>query len=429
MALQSIAPPGWAEVFSNVRGRTTTNELAASFKPVHFENLVRWDADDDGDGKGTVSRGQDMSPLITLATFLGDKAETISHYRFEIWEQRPARDFVIVGAAGAAFNATTVPLIDGDAARLSEGVILYYPATQERMRIPWRASDIDTTAGANQITNLSRGLENNGVGKAIPAGAKLLILSASRPEGAQDGTPQGYKDETDYNYCQEMSASVAITERNKVIKQWSGRDWAMAKKEGQRDFRRRMQNTLLFGVRGSGTDAADGYQFTTTEGISHRIRTNYQSFVGEALTYPLLEDGLEPFFYYGEPVKHFLCGPVARQRITRALIDKSMMEVEIVPMHGRDIRNIEFGYEVTKLHFAVGTAVLHDMYGWRHVDDLRNKVLVIDPSKLSQITRAGGEMQMRPSMQPNGATFEKATWYYDGGLRSYVEGAHGWAEF
>ena len=241
MALQSIAPAGWAEAFSNVRGRTTTNELAASFKPVHFENLVRWDADDDGDGKGTVSRGQDLSPLITLTTFLGDKSETISHYRFEIWEQRPARDFVIVSAAGAAYNATTVPLIDGDAARLSEGVVLYYPATQERMRIPWRSTDIDTTTGANQITNLSRGLENNGVGKAIPAGAKLLILSASRPEGAQDGTPQGYKDETDYNYCQEMSASIAITERNKVIKQWSGRDWAMAKKEGQRDFRRRHQ--------------------------------------------------------------------------------------------------------------------------------------------------------------------------------------------
>lgn len=427
MAIQSIAPAGWAEAFSNTRGRTTTNELAASFKPVHFENLVRWDADDDGDGKGVVSRGQDSAPLVTITTFMGGKAETIDHYRFEIWEQRPARDFVIVEAAGAAAGATTIPLISGDAARLSEGTVLYYPATRERIRIPWRASDIDTTN--NQVTNVSRGLENNGVGQAIPGGAKLLILTASRPEGAQDGTPQGYKDETDYNYCQEGSVSVAITERDKIIKQWSGRDWAMAKKEAQRDARRRMQNTMLFGVRGSGTDVADGYQYTMTEGIAHRIRTNYQSFANEPLTYPLLEDGLEPFFYYGDPVKHALCGRDARSRITRALIDKSMMRVEIVPMHGRDIRNVEFGYEVTKLHFNSGTLVLHDMRAWQHIETLRSKMLVVDPSKLSMVTRRGGDFQMRPSMQPNGATFEKATWYWDNALRSYVEAAHGWVEF
>lgn len=426
MPIQPIAPAGWATQFSDTRGRTTTNELAAALKPLHFETLVRWDADDDGDGKGTVSRGMDRSPLVTLMTYLGDRSETIDHYRFEIWEQRPAPDFVIVAAAGAAAGDTTIPLISGDAARLQEGQTLFYAGTNERMRIPWLAANIDTAN--NQIENVQRGLENANVGQAIPGGAKLQICGVSRPEGSQDGTPKGYKDETDYNYTQEMSESIAITERDKVLKQWSGRDWAMAKKEGQRDFRRHLQNTLLFGVRGLGTDSSDGYQYTMTEGIVHRIRTFRVSVAGVELTWPYLEDQFEALFYYGEPVKHALCGPVARNAISRALVDKSMLRVEMVPMHGKEIRGIEFGYEVAKLHMHWGTLVLHDMRGWQHDENLRGKMLIVDPSKLSPVYRRGGEVQVRPSLQPNGATFEKSTWYCDMGLRSYVEGAHGWVE-
>ena len=411
-------------MFSDVRGRTTTNELAASIKPLHFESLVRWDADDDGDGTGTISRGQDASPLVTLMTYLGGASETIDHYRFEIWEQRPAPDFVIVDAAGAAFNATTIPLAVGDGARLQEGQTLYNAATKERMRIPWLASNIT----ANQIANVQRGLENGGVGQAIAGGTKLQICGVARPEGSQDGTPKGYKDETDYNYTQEMSESIAITERDKVLKQWSGRDWAMAKKEGQRDFRRHIQNTLLFGVRGLANDASDGYQYTMTEGIEHRIRTNRISVSGVPLTWGYLEDQLESLFWYGEPVKHALCGPVARNAVSRALVDKSMLRVEMVPMHGKELKNIEFGYEVAKLHMHWGTLVLHDMRGWQFDENLRTKMLVLDPSKLAPVYRRGGNIQMRPSLQVNGATFEKATWYCDMGLRSYVEGAHGWVE-
>ena len=116
MALQTIAPAGWAAQFSNARGRTTTNELAASIKPTHFEELVRWDADDDGDGKGTLTR--DGSPLVTLMTFLGEKAETIDNYRFEIWEQKPAPSFVLVDGIGVADGTTTtIGLVDGEEVR------------------------------------------------------------------------------------------------------------------------------------------------------------------------------------------------------------------------------------------------------------------------------------------------------------------------
>lgn len=410
-------------MFSDVRGRTTTNELAASVKPMHFEELVRWDADDEGDGKSTLNR--DGSPLVTLMTFLGESAETIDHYRFEIWEQRPAASFVIVGVAGAAAGDTTIPLVDGEASRLQEGQTLYNPATGERMRIPWLADNIDEPN--NQIENVQRGLENGGVGQAIAGGTKLQILAPARPEGAADGTPRGYTDETDYNYTSEMSASCAITERDEVIKQWSGRDWAMAQKETQRDFRRQIQETLLWSVRAIGTDPSDGYQWTMTEGVVHRIRTNRQDVSGVPLTWGALNDVLEPFFRYGEDVKHALCSPTVRN-VLHGLVSDKFLRMEVVQMTGREIQNITFGWKVAKLHTNWGMLVLHTVKNWGDNEDLRDKMLIIDPAKLRPVYRRNGNIQLRDSPQPNGATFRKKTWYADMGLRSYVEAAHGWIE-
>ena len=424
MALQTIAPAGWAAQFSNARGRTTTNELAASIKPTHFEELVRWDADDDGDGKGTLTR--DGSPLVTLMTFLGEKAETIDNYRFEIWEQKPAPSFVLVDGIGVADGTTTtIGLVDGEASRLQEGQTLYNALTGERMRIPWLSTNIDEAN--NRILNVQRGLENGGVGVAIAANTKLQILAPSRPEGAQDGTPRGYTDETDSNYTQEMSASAAITERDEVLKQWSGRDWAMAQKETQRDFRREIQNTLLFGVRYVGTDASDGYQYTMTEGIVRRIKTNRQDVSGVPLTWEAFNDILEPFFYYGSDTKHAICGPTVRN-IVHGFVQPNMLREDIVSMTGREMQNITFGWKVVKLHTNHGMLVLHNARGWKDDEGLRDKMLILDPEKLQPVYRRGGQVQLRDSPQVNGATFKKKTWYADMGLKSNVEAAHGWIE-
>ena len=426
MALQTIAPAGFAAQIQNARGRTTTNELAASIKPTHFEELVRWDADDDGDGKSVLQRDGGVAPLVTLMTFLGGKAETIDNYRFEIWEQKPAPSFVIVGATAYPLGTeTTIVLGTGEAARLQEGQTLYNPTTGERFRIPWLASNINTTT--DTLANVQRGLENGGVGSAILTGAKLVILAPARPEGAQDGTPRGYIDETDYNYTQEMSASVAITERDKVLKQWSGRDWAMAKKETQRDFRRQIQSSLLFSTRFVGTDASDGYQYTMTDGIVRRIKTNRQDVSGVALTWEAFNDILEPFFFYGEGTKHAICGPTVRN-ILHAFVKDSMLRMEVVQMSGREVQNISFGWQVDKLRTHWGTLVLHSARDWANYGDLRDKMLIVDPTKLTPVYRRGGEVQLRPSPQVNGATFEKSTWYADMGLKTNVEGAHGWIE-
>lgn len=423
MALQTIAPAGWAAQFSNARGRTTTNELAASIKPTHFEELVRWDADDDGDGKGTLTRDGGAAPLVTLMSFVGNKSETIDNYRFETWEQRPAATFVIVDSVGTPLGTeTTIPLVDGEASRLQEGQTLYNPVTGERMRIPWLSTNISETN--NNIVNVQRGLENGGVGSVILPGAKLEIMAPSRPEGAQDGTPRGYLDETDYNYTQEMSASVAITERDEVLKQWSGRDFAMAKKETQRDFRRQIERTLLFSVRSVGTDATDGYQYTMTSGIVQAIKTNRQDVSGVALTWEAFNDILEPFFLYGEGVKHAFCGPTVRN-LLHGFVDKSMLRMEVIQMSGREVQGITFGWQVDKLATHWGTLVLHSMKGWAQNEGLRDKMLIIDPTKLTPVYRRGGNVQLRPSPQVNGATFTKSTWYADMGLRTYVEGAHG----
>lgn len=426
MALQTIAPAGYAAQVSSARGRTTTNELAASIKPTHFEELVRWDADDDGDGKAVLQRDGGVAPLVTLMTFLGGKDETIDNYRFEIWEQKPAPSFVLVDSTGESTGtATTIGLVDGEASRLKEGQTLYNPTTGERLRIPWLSTNI--SEANNNIVNVQRGLENGGVGSAIAGGAKLVIMAPSRPEGAQDGTPRGYLDETDYNYTQEMDYSIAITERDKVLKQWSGRDWAMAKKEGQRDFRRQMQSTFLFGVRYVGTDSTDGYQYTMTEGIVRRIKTNRQDVSGITLTWEAFNDILEPFFFYGEGTKHAVCGPAVRN-IIHSFVKDSMLRMEVVQMSGRELQNIQFGWQVDKLRTHWGTLVLHSARDWANYGDLRDKMLIIDPTKLTPVTRRGGEIQVRPSMQANGATFEKSTWYADKGLKTNVEGAHGWVE-
>lgn len=428
MALRTIAPAGWAPVASDVRGRLTTNDLSADIKPTHFEELTYWDADDQGDGNKIISASE--YPLVNLVTFLGEEAEVIDNYQFNEWEMLPSSDFIIVAAAGAAAAATTIPLNDGEASKVHEGQVFFNPATGERLRVPYRRSDIDESG--NQLTNVTRGLGAS-PDATIAGGTKLLLVAPSRPEGAADGSPNFAKPFTYSNYLQEMSVSAGITDRAEVLKHYSGRDWTQEQKEKSRDFRRQIQNAWLFGIKDSGTDVGDSYPWTSTNGIHARITTNYQDVSGQVLTYGLLDEIFEPFFRYRGPknssgVKHALCGPVVKSAIRKALVDKGELQIQVREMAGRKMEGIKFGYRVEELYLSWGTLVLHTMARWSDVEELRDKMLVIDPTLLQPVYRRGGEVQMRTPILADGVTRKKKTWYADCGLRTKMEAAHGWVE-
>lgn len=393
---------------SALRGqRHIAAETSTQLKPDVLDRVIRWNP----------NRG----PFITFMKKLRKSRSTFNR-KYELWEQKPPRRFVtVVTDAGS----TTINVAAADAKHVKDSQILLNLKTGAMFRVA-STSGVNTSTGDLTVTRQW----GSSPSTASAPGDQLLLLGTAFSDGSDDGTAVDYLQENVYNYTQIHKTSYEWSRRAKVQQRYGGYDINDARMEGGFQHKEEIERALLFSRRHQTTDS-DGKEITSTQGLAHYLQTNLVNFGATAPTKRALLDAIEPCYRYGAGAineqgkgeKHALCSPGWLSHIDE-LFENQIRE-DVVELSDDARGSKTFGWHCTKIVMTHGVLWLHRMQDWAFLDDLKGRMLLIDPNELALVYLEGGQTKLLKDRQDNDADAEKGTYLTDVGLDLTVEAAHG----
>lgn len=389
-------------------------ETSTQLVPDVLDRIIRWNPN--------------RAPFITFMKKLR-KTRTTFNRKYELWEQKPPQRFVTITADN---GSTSITVSTGDAKHVKDAQLLYNLTTGEIVRvgsgpaISGGSSAVNTSTG---VLTVARGWGGTATVTGT-AGQQLLMIGTAFGDGQLDGTAVDYLQENVYNYTGIHKSSYDWSRRAKVQKRYGGYDINEARMEGGFQHKEEIERNLLFCRRHQTTDT-DGKEITSTQGLVHYLRTNLVNFGAQAPTKRAIIDALEPVYRYGSGAiaengageKHALCSPMWLSHIDE-LFGQQIRE-DLVELSDERRAGKTFGWHCKKIISAHGTLWLHRMQDWAFLDELKGRMLVIDPGELALCYLEGGQTKLLKDRQANDADGQKDTFLTDVGLDLTVEGAHG----
>ncbi len=256
----------------------------------------------------------DDSSLFVLTASMDKKVEAHAPQFDQFEDTYNLRTFA-VAAAGAAKNATTVPLAAGQGGWCAAGTQLYNPATGERLLVTSVSTD-DLTVVRNvggAITGTDGSAEGQGI--ALVSADVLLYAGDARTEGGAAPAMISTATQKSYNYTQVFShlASVTKTLQNTKLYAEPSGDLDYQTKKKMIEHKMAINRAFWFGSRSTRTDA-DGFTKRTTGGVIQHVKGNIFDISGAAygggtLTHKVLDEWIEKLFMNtGSGVRHVFHG-------------------------------------------------------------------------------------------------------------------------
>lgn len=382
-------------------------ETSTQLKPDVLDRIIRWNPT--------------RAPFITFMKKLRDSRTTMNR-KFELWEQKPPKRFVtIVTDAGS----TTLNVSTDDAKHVKDAQLLLNLRTGAMFRVAG-SSGVNTSTGDLTVTRSWGGSPAT----ASVAGDQLMMIGTAFADGTRDGTAVDYLQENVYNYVGIHKSSYEWSRRAKVQQRYGGYDINEARMEGGFQHKEELERNLLFSRRHQTTDS-DGKEITTTQGLVHYLRTNIVNFGATAPTKRAILDAIEGCYRFGAGAineegkgeKHALLSPAWCSHIDE--LYESQIREDIVQLSDNERGNKTFGWHCTKIVMTHGVLWLHRMQDWAFFDELKGRMLVVDPNELALCYLEGGQTRLLKNRQDNDADAQKDTYMTDAGLDLRVEGAHG----
>lgn len=263
-------------------GASLGNTLAANLPVDMLNKLFLYDAD--------------VTPLLAFQEDL-KKVRTAKQAKFNhLYSDQIALYTQVNNGAGYSDAATSIVVDDGTVFN-SANDIAYCPRTGEHFLVTAVSTNTLTVTRAFGSTAAAALVDND----------YLVNLGSSFAEGAGAPAPLMLLETEDYNYTQIFKQAVAISGTANASEFYVGPEYKKRIAQAQRDLKRRMEYSALFGER-YGTSLTSDQPQRTSRGLNATITTNRYSIGGTMTQDYFVQSVLPTAMRYGSSRKVIYCG-------------------------------------------------------------------------------------------------------------------------
>ena len=327
-----------------VRGTRSTSDIVAISQEVRSVSDRLFSVDGGFD--------QNNAPMVVILNNIPDGKMMVQNYKFECFEEPFwSRRGTVTG--GALKNATSIVISSPLGAEISEGTLLYVPASGERLLVTaGSASTLTWTvvrnAGAAIFGTDDTVTKTEGNGVAIASGGEIRLAGNAYGEGQTMPEAVSLLPESSYNLTQIFQRTTDVTLRLRKMKLYAENDPLNVRTQKMMEqIKVDIQSAMLFGVRMSRTNAIGQLQ-TFTGGLFQHLAANGNLTADTTgiLTIRVLDSFMEKIFEnYGSGRRYCFVGNQLSSCLDRVMEGR----VSIIDMKAGDSYGVKMKeYETTK---------------------------------------------------------------------------------
>jgi len=240
------------------QGPITAPTIVTGIRAVTDVNAIRLKIDVRDD----ILEYDSNANALTLLTVKTTGRREVGQYQY-YWQEKdrfPREDRV---NAAAGYDNNDVSIVVDNGARFKQWDVVLVVVTGERLLV--------TAVSSNTLT-VTRGL--NGTQQNIDDNTELQIIGNAYVEGADVGTSKSVQARTPFNYTQQFRTPFSFTGRDAVTRMFGGNDPNIERRWQGVEHAISMEETFIWGVRDTQTDATSGKTISFTGGLDYYIATN-----------------------------------------------------------------------------------------------------------------------------------------------------------
>ncbi len=380
--------------------RTSANIPAAEVMPFHFRELVMHEPE--------------SAELYTYMAAVNE-TEEVKNPVYTWWERLPIHRRSTVLTA-ALIGDTSLVMAAGEGAKFMVGSIWVVEATREHIRVQAIATDTLTITRNNGDTAQA----------AIPAGAILYELASAQPEGGSDPGRMHFTSNAYTNNIQIVKDGIGTTGTAKYLEFWhTANGYEDQRSEILRQHKRKIQRSMIFGRRDSGTDTVTSTTYWTTGGLDYFISSHVENLNSQAFDWKYFNKIMGPIMKWGAngtqqkgirgARKTLVCGSRYFHKFDEWGWDKLHLEQVSVP---------ELGFNFHTIKVSTGTLQLLYVSEFDESEELAGLAYVVDFNHYKMTSTPGRKTRLIDSTQPG---YDGTTEYYATDFGTIVEEeiAHG----
>lgn len=328
------------------------------------------------------------SVLDTITRKVGGGVESVGRMKHQGRKRTVRAMSDIVGAAGAAVAAISIPVTNAENFHLDE--VVYCPRTEEAFFVN---ETVGGTAAAGHI--LVRGFAGNGgLSAALVAGDTLLILGEAHAEGEDIPPAFANKEEDYFVYLWQTDETIKLTDIQNAEEQYGMKELMARRADKSNEQIKKMALAMYLSKGGREIVSASGPRRHTMTGIFEQLEnqvTDATAIVG-GLTRTTLGTIVRPTTIYGQPASQKVCliGQNAQASI-------SAMPDQFLQIESGDGKT--WGVNVTKLITAFGTLNLTFEPLFSQENGLAGEMLILDTKNVKQLQMRGLPFTMQTNVQ------------------------------
>lgn len=376
--------------------RTSANIPAQEIKPYHFQELVMHEPE--------------TAELYTYMAAVNETPE-VNNPIYTWWEQLPIHRRSTIDGTGAILAATSVGVAAGEGAKFTVGSIWMVESTRELFRV--QAVTTDT------LGTIQRNIGDTAQA-AIPANAVVYEIASAHPEGGFAPGKMHFTSNPYTNNIQIVKDGVGTTGTAKYLESWhSGNKYEDQRATILRQHKRKIQRSLLWGRRDTGTDTVTNTTFWTTGGLDYFISSHIENLNTQNFDWKYFNKIMTPAMKWGEggtqqrgmgkARKTLVCGARFRQKFAEWGWDK---------LHFESVRIEELGFEFGTILLSTGTLQLLYAPEFDESEEQAGTAFVVDFNHFKMTSTPGRKTRLIDSTQPG---FDGQEEYYATDFGTVVE--------
>jgi hypothetical protein len=353
--------------------------------PYHFRELVEHEPES-----------------ANLYTYMAavNATEEVKNPVYTWWERLPIHRRSTVLTA-ALIGDTSLVMASGEGAKFTVGSIWEVEATREQIRV--QAISTDTLT----ITR------NNGdvAQAAIAAGAVLFELASAQPEGGSDPGRMHFTSNSYTNNIQIVKDGIGTTGTAKYLEFWhSGNSYEDQRSLILRQHKRKIQRSLIWGRRDSGTDTVTSTTYWTTGGLDYYISSHVENLNTQPFDWKYFNKIMTPVMKWGAggtqqngmeaARKTLVCGARYFQKFAEWGWDK---------LHFETTEVAELGFKFKTIQVSAGVLQLLYVPEFDESEERAGMAYVVDFNHFKMCSTPGRQTRLIDSTQPG---YDGTTEYY-----------------
>lgn len=327
-----------------VRGTRSTSDIVAISQEVRSVSDKLFSVDGGFD--------QNNAPMVVLLNNIPDGKMMVQNYKYECFEEPFwSRRGTVTGLT--AKNATSIVIAAPLGNEISEGTLLYVPASGERLLVNGSRTALLTwpvtrNAGAAIYGTDDTVTKTEGNGVAIADGSEIRLAGNAYGEGQTMPEAVSLLPESSYNYTQIFQRTTDITLRLRKMKLYAENDPLNVRTQKMMEqIKVDIQSMMLFGVRMSRTNSIGQLQ-TFSGGLFQHLGANgnLTADTKGIMTIRVLDAFMEKLFEnYGSGRRYCFVGNQVASCLDRVMEGR----VSIIDMKASDSYGVKMKqYETTK---------------------------------------------------------------------------------